>query len=45
MSPMAASFYKDNKRVDNTKIKDKLGITLKYPDYKSGIKAIYDDFG
>lgn len=42
MSPMARSFYKDNKRVSNQKIKDKLGITLKYPDYKSGLDAIFE---
>lgn len=41
MSPMARSFYKDNKRISNRKIKDKLGITLKYPDYKHGLDAIY----
>jgi nucleoside-diphosphate-sugar epimerase len=42
MSPMARSFYKDNKRIKNDKIKDKLGIKLKYPDYKSGLNAIFD---
>lgn len=40
MAPMARSFYKDNKRVSNKKIKDQLGVTLKYPDYKSGLDAI-----
>lgn len=43
MSPMARSFYKDNKRVCNKKIKEKLGITLKYPDYKSGLNAIFQE--
>jgi len=42
ISPMAHSFYKDNKRIKNDKIKDKLGITLKYPDYKKGLNAIFD---
>lgn len=42
MSPMARSFYKDNKRVSNQKIKDKLGVTLKYPDYKSGLDNIFE---
>lgn len=41
MAPIARSFYKDNKRVRNNKIKEKLGITLKYPDYKSGLDAIF----
>jgi nucleoside-diphosphate-sugar epimerase len=42
LSPMARSFYKDNKRVDNTRIKEKLGVELKYPDYKSGLDAIFE---
>ena len=41
MAPMATSFYKDNKRISNLKIKDKLGIKLKYPDYKSGLNAVF----
>lgn len=41
ISPMARSFYKDNKRVSNQKIKDKLGITLKHPDYKQGLDSIF----
>ena len=39
MAPMALSFYKDNKRVRNDKIKEELGVELKYPDYKSGLEA------
>lgn len=42
MSPIAQSFYKDNKRISNKKIKEKLGIKLKYPSYKSGLDAIFD---
>jgi nucleoside-diphosphate-sugar epimerase len=37
--PMARSFYKDNKRVRNQLIKDELGVTLKYPDYRLGLQA------
>ncbi len=40
MSPMALSFWKDNRRVDNARIKKELGVKLKYPDYRSGLKAI-----
>jgi len=40
MSPMAQSFWADNRLVVNEKIKDKLGVKLIYPDYKSGLKAI-----
>ncbi|MFC3053709.1 SDR family oxidoreductase [Kordiimonas pumila] len=42
LSPMARSFYTENKRVDNTKIKQELGLDLKYPDYKSGLKALIE---
>lgn len=40
MSPMARSFYADNKRVDNTRIREELGVVLKYPDYRSGLQAV-----
>ncbi len=39
MSDMAKSFYSDNKRVSNKRIKEELGITLEYPTYKEGIRA------
>ena len=39
MAPIARSFYNDNKRVANNRIKDELGVTLKYPDYKRGIDS------
>ncbi|MCD6034909.1 MAG: NAD(P)-dependent oxidoreductase [Rickettsiales bacterium] len=41
LSPMARSFYANNRRVSNKKIKEELGVKLKYPDYKAGLKAIY----
>ena len=40
MTPMARSFYAESKKVRNDRIKDELGITLKYPDYRSGLKAM-----
>jgi nucleoside-diphosphate-sugar epimerase len=40
LSPMALSFYGDNKRVRNRLIKEELGITLRYPDYRAGLAAI-----
>ena len=40
MSPMARSFYTDSKRVRNTRIKEELGVTLKYPNYKDALKAM-----
>ncbi len=40
LSDMARSFYADNKRVDNRRIKDELGVRLLHPDYESGLRAI-----
>lgn len=42
IAPIMRSFYKDNKRLRNDKIKDELGIKLLYPDYKSGLRACMD---
>lgn len=39
LAPITMSFYKDNKYVRNDKIKQELGVQLKYPDYKSGLEA------
>jgi len=40
MTPMARSFYSESKKVSNRKIKDELGVKLKYPDYKTGLQAL-----
>lgn len=40
LSPMARSFYADNKRVSNLKMKQVLGYNLRYPSYKDGLSAI-----
>ena len=40
LSPMALSFWRDNRVVDNRRIKDRLGVRLRYPDYKTGLAAI-----
>ncbi|TDL81559.1 SDR family oxidoreductase [Palleronia sediminis] len=40
MSPMARSFYADSKKVRNDRIKTDLGVTLAYPDYRSGLAAL-----
>lgn len=42
LSPMALSFYADNKRVDNRRIKDELGVVLRYPDYRAGLRAMLE---
>jgi hypothetical protein len=41
LSEMARSFYAESKRVKNSKIKYTLGVELKHPDYKSGLKSLF----
>jgi len=41
MTPMARSFYAESKKVRNDRIKDELGVELLYPDYRSGLKALF----
>ena len=43
LSPMAGSFYDDNKRVTNRLIKTELGVALRYPDFRTGLAAILSD--
>lgn len=40
MTPMARSFYAESKKVRNNLIKDELGVLLKYPDYRTGLRAM-----
>ena len=40
MTPMARSFYAENKRVRNDLIKTELGVRLKYPSYKEGLRSL-----
>ncbi|MEO3477005.1 SDR family oxidoreductase [Phaeobacter sp. CAU 1743] len=40
MTPMARSFYGENKRVRNIRIKEELGVRLAYPDYRVGLRAV-----
>lgn len=40
MSDMARSFYGENKRVSNDRIKQELGVELAYPSYREGLNAV-----
>ena len=42
MSPMAMSFYAESKRVRNDKLKRALGVRLRYPTYREGLRALFD---
>ena len=40
LSPVARSFYGESKRVDNSRLKDELKVSLLHPDYKSGLRSL-----
>lgn len=40
LSPMARSFYGENKRVRNDRLKNELGLELAYPTYREGLRAL-----
>ena len=40
MTEMARTFYGENKRVKNERIKSELGITLIHPTYREGLSAV-----
>jgi nucleoside-diphosphate-sugar epimerase len=41
LSPMAATFWSECRRISNQKIKTELGVVLRYPTYREGLKAIF----
>lgn len=45
LTPMARSFYAENKRVRNTRIKTELGVLLAYPSYREGLAAVLAEEG
>ncbi|MCX2724185.1 SDR family oxidoreductase [Roseibium salinum] len=40
LTPMARSFYGENKRVSNQRIKDELGYTFRYPNYRTALRDL-----
>jgi nucleoside-diphosphate-sugar epimerase len=44
VSEMAKSFYTENKKVANNKIKQELGVNLSYPTYREGLTALMKVF-
>jgi nucleoside-diphosphate-sugar epimerase len=43
LSPMARSFYSDSRRVCNARIREELGVRLRYPSYREGLRALLDE--
>jgi nucleoside-diphosphate-sugar epimerase len=44
LSDFARSFYQENKRVKNKRIKEELKVNLFYPSYREGLQAILREF-
>ncbi|MCX5495010.1 SDR family oxidoreductase [Kaistia dalseonensis] len=42
LTPMARSFYGENKRVSNNRLIDDLGVTLRYPTYRDALRALWE---
>ena len=42
LSPLARSFYAENKRASNRKLKDAFGIRLTYTTYRVGLEALWE---
>ena len=40
LSDMARSFYAENKRLRSVRVGPELGVSLRYPDYRAGLRAI-----
>ncbi len=40
LSPLALSFWQECRRVRNDKLKRELGVTLRYPTYREGLRAL-----
>lgn len=45
LSPMARSFYSESKRVSNRRLREELGVELKYPTYREGLAAVLAEEG
>ncbi len=43
ISEAARSFYADNRRVCNKRIRTELGVELRYPNYRDGLNALFKE--
>jgi nucleoside-diphosphate-sugar epimerase len=43
MSPMGLSFWQECRRVKNDKLKRALGVALRYPTYREGLRALFEE--
>jgi nucleoside-diphosphate-sugar epimerase len=42
LSPMAMSFYVENKRISNARLRADLGVELEFPSFREGLRAILE---
>jgi nucleoside-diphosphate-sugar epimerase len=42
MSPMVLSFWQECRRARNDKLKRELGVSLRYPTYREGLRALFE---
>jgi nucleoside-diphosphate-sugar epimerase len=42
LTPLVRSFYAENRRVSNRKLKEALGVRLAYPTYRVGLEALWE---
>ncbi len=42
LTPMAASFYAETKRISNARAKARLGFSPLYPTYREGLRALFE---
>ena len=45
LSPMALSFWQENRRVSNRLLTAELGYQLRYPTYREGLRACFNELG
>ena len=45
MSAMALTFWRDNRLVSNRRLHEQLGVRLRYPDYRAGLRGVLEAGG
>jgi nucleoside-diphosphate-sugar epimerase len=45
MTPMMLSYLTETRRMDNRRMLDRLGVTLRFPDLESGLKNVIEQLG
>jgi hypothetical protein len=43
MAPLMLSYFQESRRMDNSKIRERLGLQLRYPTLAEGLKASLAD--